>query len=189
LANDARVPAELRKALNAFGLANDEFQDDQNWPYQLYVRESRRMVGEYVMTQREIQEDLTKADSIGTGSYQSDSHHVVRVATSDGAVENEGEMYVPVNPYQIPYRMLLPKRNATSNLLSPVCFSASHVAYSNLRMEPQYIILGQAARVAAALAVHSHRAVQDIDVSRLLQTLLAQGAILVHPGAEERETR
>jgi len=132
-------------AVSAFGLAKDEFQDNQNWPYQLYVRESRRMLGEYVMTQRDIQESLTKPDSIGMGSYQSDSHHVVRVATPDGAVENEGEMYVPVKPYQIPYRMLLPKRDTTSNLLSPVCFSASHVAYSTLRMEPQYMILGQAA--------------------------------------------
>jgi hypothetical protein len=188
LANDARVPAELRKAVNVFGLAKDEFQDDQNWPYQLYVRESRRMLGEYVMTQRDIQEDLTKPDSVGMGSYQSDSHHVVRVATSDGTVENEGEMYVPVKPYQIPYRMMLPKRNTTSNLLSPVCFSASHVAYSTLRMEPQYMILGQAAGVAAALALHSHKAVQDIDMSSLRQTLLAQGAILAHSVAEVRET-
>jgi hypothetical protein len=85
--------------------------------------------------------------------------------------------------------MLLPKRNTTSNLLSPICFSASHVAYSTVRMEPQYMILGQAAGVAAALAVHSHKSVQDIDVSRLRQTLLAQGAILANPSTDESATR
>jgi hypothetical protein len=137
LANDSRVPVEVRKAVSAFGLAKDEFTDTGNWPFQLYVREGRRMVGEYVMKQRDIQDDLVKPDSIGMGSYQSDSHHVERIAASDGFVENEGEMYVPTKPYQIPYRVLLPKAGKADNLLVPVCFSATHVAYSTVRMEPR----------------------------------------------------
>ena len=178
LAHDERVPKALQEEVNRYGLARDEFAGNGNWPYQLYIRESRRMVGEYVMTQYDIQETITKPDSIGMGSYQSDSHHVQRVATKDGAVENEGEMYVPVKPYQIPYRMMLPKATEVSNLLVPVCFSASHVAYSTLRMEPQYMIIGQAAGVAAALAVKSHRSVQQVDPAQLREVLLARYAVL-----------
>ena len=183
LANDPSVPAELRKAVNGYGLSKDEFKDNAGWPYQLYVRESRRMIGEYVMTQRDIQDEIVKPDSIGMGSYQSDSHHVVRIATPDGSVENEGEMYVPVKPYQIPYRVLLPKRGTLDNLLSPVCFSATHVAYSTLRMEPQYMILGQAAGTAAAIAVKSKKTVQAVDVPRLRKLLLDQKAVLEYPGS------
>jgi hypothetical protein len=178
LAHDERVPKALQEEVNRYGMAKDEFRDNRNWPYQLYIRESRRMVGAYVMTQHDIQETITKPDSIGMGSYQSDSHHVQRVATKDGAVENEGEMYVPVKPYQIPYRMMLPKETEVSNLLVPVCFSASHVAYSTLRMEPQYMIIGQAAGVAAAMAVKSHETVQQIDTVHLREVLLAGHAVL-----------
>ena len=178
LANDPGVPDEVRKAVNSFGLAKDEFTDNQNWPYQLYVREGRRMIGEYVMKQPDIQEALTRPDSIGMGSYQSDSHHVTRVPTADGAVENEGEMYVPVHPYQIPYRVLLPKAGRTVNLLVPVCLSASHVAYSTLRMEPQYMILGQATGTAAALAKKSGKSIYDLDVAKLQSLLRSQHAVL-----------
>ena len=105
------------------------------------------------MSQKDIQTDLTKPDPIGMGSYNSDSHNVQRVINRDGFVRNEGDMQVAVEPYQIPYRVLLPKKNEAENLLVPVCFSATHVAYSTLRMEPQYMILGQAAGVAAAMAI------------------------------------
>ena len=178
LAHDDRVPKALQEEVNRYGLARDEFADNRNWPYQLYIRESRRMIGEYVMTQKDIQENITKPDAIGMGSYQSDSHHVQRVATKDGAVENEGEMYVPVKPYQIPYRMILPKETEASNLLVPVCFSASHVAYSTLRMEPQYMIIGQAAGVAAAMALKAAKPVQEIDAAALSAKLKSQGAVL-----------
>jgi hypothetical protein len=178
LANDPQVPASLRSEASQWGLAKDEFADNDNWPYQLYVRESRRMLGELVMTQRDIQTELTKPDSIGMGSYNSDSHNVQRIANSDGSVENEGDVQVPVEPYQIPYRMLLPKRQQVTNLLVPVCFSASHVAYSTLRMEPQYMIIGHAAGVAASLAVDKQVPLQNVDIPQLRSMLESQKAVL-----------
>jgi hypothetical protein len=177
LANDPQVPAELQTQIQRFGLAKDEFADNQNWPYQLYVRESRRLVGVYVIKQKDIQTELTKTDVIGMGSYNSDSHNIQRVPTADGAVENEGDMQVPVTPYQIPYRVMLPKKAESTNLLVPVCFSASHVAYSTLRMEPQYMIIGQAAGVAAKMAIENGKAVQDIDAAALSARLRGQGAV------------
>ncbi len=178
LAHDPRVPKSLHDEINRWGLAKDEFTDNANWPHQLYIREARRMIGGFVMTQRDLQTDLVKPDPIGMGSYNSDSHNVERIVTSSGFVENEGDVQVPVTPYQIPYRVMLPKQDQTSNLLVPVCFSASHVAYSSLRMEPQYMILGQAAGVAAAMAVHNNIAVQHIDTGALTAKLRQQGAIM-----------
>jgi hypothetical protein len=186
LAHDPRVPPELQKEANSWGLAKDEFTDNQNFPNQLYIREARRMVGEYVISQKDIQTELTKPDAIGMGSYNSDSHNVQRVVNADGFVRNEGDMQVPVQPYQIPYRVLTPKRAEAENLLVPVCFSATHVAYSTLRMEPQYMILGQAAGVAASMAIRRNAAVQAIDTAALAKTLVDHGAILdyrTHPQA------
>jgi hypothetical protein len=179
LANDPHVPEALQKEVARWGLAKDEFTDTENWPRQLYVREARRMIGAYVMTQKDIQTELAKMDSIGMGSYNSDSHNVQRVVTADGrAVENEGDMQVPVNPYQIPYRIVLPKRQQATNLLVPVCFSASHVAYSTLRMEPQYMIIGQAAGVAAKMAIEKGVAVQDVDSAVLVKKLRSEGVVM-----------
>jgi hypothetical protein len=177
LGHDPRVPRPLQDEVNTWGLAKDEFLDTEHWPHQLYVREARRMVGEYVMSQKDIQTDLRKPDVIGMGSYNSDSHNIQRIATPDGAVENEGDMQVPVTPYQMPYRMMVPKRAQASNLLVPVCFSASHVAYSTLRMEPQYMIIGQAAGVAASMALKAGRPVQDVDTAALSARLKSQGAV------------
>jgi hypothetical protein len=178
LAHDPRVPPSLQNEMAEWGPAKDEFTDNGNFPHQLYIREARRMIGEYVMSQKDIQQDLTKPDPIGMGSYNSDSHNVQRIVGQDGFVRNEGDMQVPVKPYQIPYRILLPKRKEAQNLLVPVCFSATHVAYSTLRMEPQYMILGQAAGAAAALAIRGSLAVQDIDTAALTRVLVDQGAIL-----------
>lgn len=177
LAHDPRVPPALQKEVNSWGLAKDEFTDTENWPHQLYIREARRMVGEYVMRQKDIQTELTKPDVIGMGSYNSDSHNIQRLATPDGAVENEGDMQVGVTPYQIPYRMIVPKRAQATNLLVPVPFSATHVAYSTLRMEPQYMIIGQAAGVAAAMALKAAKPVQDVDTAALSAKLKSQGAV------------
>ena len=182
LANDPRVPAELRREMNGFGLCKDEFTDTGNWPNQLYIRESRRMVGEYVVIQKDLQDDLTKPDVIGMGSYNSDSHNIERVVDADGFVRNEGDMQVAVKPYQIPYRVMVPKRGEAGNLLVPVSFSASHVAYSSLRMEPQYMILGQAAGVAAKMAIDAKQPVQDVDTTMLSARLKKQGAVFeYHP--------
>lgn len=181
LAHDPSVPATLRAQVNAWGLPKDEFEDSNHWPRELYIREGRRMIGAYVVTQSDLQSNRTKPDSIGMGSYNSDSHNVQRVVMPDGSVRNEGDMQVPVQPYQIPYRVMTPRREEMQNLLVPVCLSASHVAYSSLRMEPQYMIIGQAAGVAAALAARAHVPVQDIDMTRLQSELLNAGAVLGLP--------
>jgi hypothetical protein len=180
VANDPQVPEALRNEMNRWGLCKDEFTDNDHWPTQLYIRESRRMVGEYVMVQQDLQTDLTKPDSIGMGSYNSDSHNVERIVDPAGFVRNEGDMQVAVKPYQIPYRIMLPKRAEATNLLVPVAFSASHVAYSSVRMEPQYMILGQAAGVAAKLAIAASTSVQTIPIDALVQRLKSQGAVLAY---------
>jgi hypothetical protein len=177
LATDERVPRGLRDEAASWGLAADEFAATNHWPSQLYVREARRMVGDFVMAQRDIQDQLTKPDAIGMGSYNSDSHNVQRFVQADGTAQNEGNMEVPVKPYQIPYRVLLPKKRQVSNLLVPVCVSSSHVAYSTLRMEPVYMILGHAAGVAAKLAIEKGVAVQDIDTRELGARLARQGVV------------
>jgi hypothetical protein len=178
LANDTQLPVSLREEMNRWGLCAHEFTDSANWPPQLYIREARRMVGEYVMIQQDLQTSLTKPDPVGMGSYNSDSHNVQRIVDSDGFVRNEGDMQVAVKPYQIPYRILLPKRSEATNLMVPVAFSASHVAYSSVRMEPQYMILGQAAGVAAKLAIDAKLSVQAIDTNALTGKLRSQGAVL-----------
>jgi hypothetical protein len=187
LANETAVPASLQAEVREWGLPRDEFEDTGHWPHQLYVREARRLVGEYVMTQKDLQTDRVKPDVIGMGSYNSDSHNVQRFVNAKGFAENEGDMQVPVEPYQIPYRMLLPKATEASNLLVPVAFSASHVAYSSLRMEPQYMINGHAAGVAAWLALRDLRPVQAIDVAELQGILKKEAAVfeyVPHPQQE-----
>jgi hypothetical protein len=178
ISHDPAVPSSLRDDINQWGLPKDEFVDTDHWPNQLYIREARRMIGDYVMRQSDLQVERTKQDSIGMGSYNSDSHNVQRVAMPDGTAHNEGDVEVHVQPYEIPYRCILPKRNESENLLVPVCLSASHVAYSSLRMEPQYMIIGQAAGVAASLAVSGNTAIQDIPIPAFQQKLQEHQAIL-----------
>ncbi len=177
LANDPRVPPTLQAEIREWGLARDEYEDTNNWPHQLYVREARRMVGEFVATQKDLQTDLRKPDAIGMGSYQSDSHNIQRIVNEKGLVENEGDVQVAVNPYQISYRVMLPKRGECVNLLAPVPFSASHIAFASMRMEPQWMIIGHAAGVAASLAHQSGKPPHEIDVKKLQEILLAQGAV------------
>jgi hypothetical protein len=178
LASDLRVPKSLRDEVNSWGRAKDEFVDNDNWPTQLYIREGRRMIGLYVMKEGDLQTNRTKADSIAMGSYNSDSHNVQRVVLPDGSARNEGDVQVAVRPYEIGFGTIIPQRQQTGNLLVPVCFSASHVAYSSLRMEPQYMMIGQAAGDTAALALRSGKPVADVDITQLQQLLHAQGAIL-----------
>lgn len=178
LSHDPGVPKSLRDQMNRWGLPKDEFQQTGHWPPQLYIREGRRMRGEYVMRQSDLQTARQKPDSIGMGSYNSDSHNVQRIALADGSVENEGNVEVPVKPYEIPYRVIVPRPAQATNLLVPVCLSATHVAYSSLRMEPQYMIIGQAAGTAAALAVKARSTVQAVNIHQLQQHLLKAHAIL-----------
>lgn len=178
LSHDPRVPASLRDEMNQWGLPKDEFVDTAHWPNQLYIREGRRMIGAYVMRQSDLQTERAKPDSIGMGSYNSDSHNIQRVAMPDGTVQNEGDVQVPVQPYEIPYRVMTPRPEELLNLLVPVCFSASHTAYSSIRMESQYMIIGQAAGTAAALAVQERKPVQDISISELQKRLRVHNAVL-----------
>jgi hypothetical protein len=187
LAQDARVPKDLQAEVNAWGLCKDEYQDTDHWPHQLYVREARRMVGDFVVSQKDLQTEITKPDVIGMGSYNSDSHNIRRFVNAHGMAENEGDMQVAVKPYQIPFRVMLPKRADVENLINPVTFSASHVAYSSLRMEPQYMILGHAAGVAAHLAIRAGKPVQDVAVPELQKILLDEAGVFEYVATPQQQ--
>jgi hypothetical protein len=176
LGHDPRVPATLREETLSWGLDRGEFTDNEHWPWQLYVRVARRMIGEYVMTQKDVRDEREKADSVAMGSFIIDSHNIRRVLTPDGSVLNEGGLEIWLKgPYEIPFRSLTPKAAECENLLVPVCMSSSYVAYCSIRMEPVYMMMGQASGVAAALTAKSGRAVQKLTHDELKTTLAAQG--------------
>ena len=154
LSHDASVPETLREELKEWGLPKDEFADTDHWPRQLYIREGRRMVGAYVMRQSDLQTERTKSDSIGMGSYNSDSHNIQRVAMPDGSVQNEGNVEVPVSRTKLHTGALRRSASKREPAGARVPFG-DHAAYSSVRMEPQYMIIGQAAGAAAALAVRA----------------------------------
>src|SRR5690606_17726667 len=176
LANDDRVPEEVRSEMSQWGLAKDEFTDNGHWPHQLYIREARRMVGQYVMTEHETISDRVITDPVGMGSYTLDSHNVQRYVKADGYVQNEGDIGVhpKKGPYQISYGSLVPKKEECRNLLVPVCVSSSHIAFGSIRMEPVFMILGQSAALAASLAIDGGTAVQEVDYAVLREGLLAE---------------
>jgi lysophospholipase L1-like esterase len=180
--NDPRVPAKYQLPLKSWGLARDEFQDTDHWPHQLYIREARRMVGEFVMTEHHCAGVRTVEDSVGLGCYGMDSHVTQRYVDSQGWVRNEGNIggRVP-HPYPISYRSLTPKKDDCVNLLVPVCCSASHAAYGSIRMEPVFMILGQSAGTAACLAIDGHTSVQAVDYLSLKNRLLADQQRLSWP--------
>lgn len=189
LTHDPQVPEALCREVRQWGLAKDEFVDSDYWPWQLYVREARRMIGDFVMTQRDAETDLTKPDPIGMGSYNMDTHNSQRYVHEDGTVQNEGDTEVPTIPYQISYRVLVPKARECRNLLVSVCTSASHVGYGTLRLEPVYMIMGEAAGVAAKMAIDQRRAVQDIDTAKLTQLLRAKGVVMEWTNPENLELK
>ncbi len=174
IGHDERVPASIRAEMQQYGYAKDEFVNSSHWNPQLYVRETRRLIGEYVMTQHDCQQDTIKEHSVGIGSYGVDSHHIQRLVVN-GEVFNEGNFLAEHHPYEIPYECLLPKREECANLLVPVCLSSSHIAFGSLRMEPVYMILGQSSAVAAAIALDEQIAVQDVPYPKLEAILLKYG--------------
>lgn len=183
VANDPRVPAGFRDPMKNWGLAKDEFTDTGHWPHQLYVREARRMTGEFVMNQNICEGRVKVEDPVGLGSYTMDSHNVRRYIDEHGYVRNEGTLGMGVpTPYGISYRSIIPKKAECTNLLVPVCISASHVVYGSMRMEPVFMVLGQSAAIAAVQAIAADRPVQDIDHSTLRARLLQDGQILAVDG-------
>jgi hypothetical protein len=179
LANHPRVPEKVRAEVSRWGVCRDEFTEGSGWQGQLYVREARRMVGATVMTQHHCEGRRTVADPVGMAAYTMDSHHVRRHVTAAGAVRNEGDVQVGgFPPYPIGYGAIVPRAEQCGNLLVPVCLSASHIAYGSIRMEPVFMVLGQAAATAAAHAIAEDVAVQDVDYSKLRARLLADDQVL-----------
>ncbi|MBK8094019.1 MAG: FAD-dependent oxidoreductase [Verrucomicrobiaceae bacterium] len=173
--NDPELPQAFRDEARTWGLPKDEFTDNGHWPFQLYVREGRRMVGAYVLRENDLTQDRWKADGIATGSYGIDCH-VVQYLRENGKLVPEHTRHTAVNNYDIPYRCLVPPE--VENLLVPVCVSATHIAYCSLRMEPVYMMLGQAAGVAAGIALNEKLPVQKVDTKKLRELLLKDGAVL-----------
>ncbi|MFC1640162.1 FAD-dependent oxidoreductase [Gemmatimonadota bacterium] len=182
LAYDQRVPEDVRAEMSQWGLAADEFTDNRHWPHQLYVREARRMVSDFVMTELHLRGLTPTPRVVGMGSYNMDSHNVQRYVDVDGNVRNEGDIQVnPGGPYPISYLALVPKASEATNMLVPVCLSASHIAYGSIRMEPVFMILGQSAATAAVLAINDGVSVQQVSYAQLRMQLLEDGQVLKLP--------
>lgn len=177
LANDPQVPKALQERVNAFGLDAREFQKTGFWPHQLYVREGRRMVSDYVTTQANCESTEVAEDSIGLAAYAMDSHFCQRVVVEEKGrltVRNEGGFgHSCPKPYPVSYRSIVPKKGECENLLVPVCLSASHVAYGSIRMEPVFMILGQSAGMAASIAIDDKVPLQEVEYSKLKEQLTA----------------
>ncbi|MEA3207788.1 MAG: hypothetical protein QOE70_845 [Chthoniobacter sp.] len=180
--HDPAVPEVIRTKTAAFGLAAGEFPETGGWPHELYVREGRRMISDYVMTEAECTGRKTVEDSVGLASYTMDSHNCQRVVI-DGAVRNEGDVQTGVpRPYPVSYRSIVPKESQCSNLFVTVCLSASHIAYGSIRMEPVFMILGQSAGTAAAFAIEAKTSVQKVDYAKLRERLTADQQVLAWDG-------
>ncbi len=180
-AHHPRVPDKIRKAYQKLGLAKDEFLDNNHWPRQIYVREARRMISDYVMTEHNCLGKIKADDSVGMGAYNMDSHHTQRYINSGGFVRNEGDIQTPARPYPISYRSIVPKAAQCTNLLVPVCMSATHIAYGSIRMEPVFMVLGQSAATAAVLAIDQGATVQNLDYAQIRTKLLEDSQVLQLP--------
>lgn len=183
LQNHPRVPLSIRNSYASWGLPADEFTDNGNWPWQIYVREARRMVSDHVMSQAHCSGEVIATDSIGLAAYSMDSHNVQR-HVKNGVVKNEGDVQMAVaNPYPVSYRSIVPKSGECANLLVPWSLSASHMAFGSIRMEPVFMILSQSAAIAADLAIRGNLAVQNLPYHQLRPALLAAGQALGDPVA------
>ena len=179
LQNDPRVPADVRDKMQQWGLPKDEFTDNGNWPHQLYIREARRMIGEFVMTEADALGKTKAPNPVGMGSYALDSHNTQRYVKADGYVQNEGDIGVhPDRPYSIAYGSILPKAKECQNLLVPICVSSSHIAYGSIRMEPVFMILGQSAATAAVLSIDNKISPQKLPYEKLKEVLLKDQQVL-----------
>ncbi len=173
LAYHPRMSSQIREEVSRWGMSKDEFEREDGWQQQLYIREARRMIGEYVMTQYNCEGLDVVEDVVGMGAYGMDSHHTQRYVNAEGFVKNEGNVEAGVKePYPISYRSIIPKKEQCSNLLVPVCLSATHIAFGSIRMEPVFMVLGQSAATAACLAIDESLSVQDIDYKMLKEQLL-----------------
>jgi len=179
LANDPRVPSDVRDEVNQWGLPKDEFTDNENWSHQLYIREARRMISDYVMTQHDCEGLVATIDPVGLAAYTMDSHNVQRYVDKSGKARNEGNVEVGgFPPYPIPYRSIIPKHEECSNLLVPVCLSASHIAFGSIRMEPVFMVLAQSAATAAVQAINEEVDIQEINYNILKDQLLRDRQVL-----------
>ena len=176
LGHDSRVPAHIRQEMRTYGYPKDEYEDNGGFSPQLYVREARRMVGAYVMTQANCEGRRLATDGIGLAAYTMDSHNCQRVVVTDekgrAQVKNEGDVQIGgFPPYPVSYASLVPKPHECTNLLVPVCLSATHIAYGSIRMEPVFMVLAQAAAVAAVLAIDAKKAVQQVSAQSIRNIL------------------
>jgi hypothetical protein len=187
LANHPRVPERVRKEVSRWGTCKDEFTEGNGWQEQLYVREARRMVGAYVMTQANCQGKEKVEDAVGLAAYGMDSHNTQRYVDAKGQARNEGDVEVGgFSPYPISYRAITPKEGECANLLVPVCLSATHIAYGSIRMEPVFMVLGQSAATAGCLAIDQGAAVQKIDTAKLREKLVADKQVLERTGPKKQ---
>ncbi len=180
MSHDEAVPQNVRTEMIRWGLAKDEFVDNGHWPHQIYVREARRMISDFVMTEHEVLSKKDTPQPVGMGSYSLDSHNIQRFVTDEGYVQNEGDIGVHApQPYSISYLALVPKKEECKNLLVPVCISSSHTAFGSIRMEPVFMILGQSAAAAASLAIDNHSGiVQDVEYATLAEVLKNEKQIM-----------
>ncbi|WP_447726142.1 FAD-dependent oxidoreductase [Sphingomonas koreensis] len=179
MANDPGVPAETRAETSKWGLCKDEFTRTGHWPREMYVREARRMVSDFVMAEPHLRGSKPTPRPVGMGSYNMDSHNVQRIVDARGFARNEGNIEIsPGRAYPISYDAIVPKKGEAANLLVPVALSASHIAYGSIRMEPVFMILGESAAAAASLAITTGRPVQEVDYATLRKRLVANGQIL-----------
>ena len=178
LANHPRVPESIRKRASKLGYAKDEFVDNGHFPFQLYVREGRRMLGEFIMTEHQLKGGPKATDPIALGSYGMDAHPTRIWVDRDGALHADTPKWTGVPPYGISLRSLLPKKEQCSNLIVTICISASHSAYGSIRMEPVYMMLGQSAGTVAALAIEKNIGINELPYDEVKTRLLADGQIL-----------
>ena len=187
LANHPRIPKAIRDRMAVWGLPKDEFADNGGWPHQIYVREARRLLGEYVHTELDCRRKRVTPEPVGMGSYNMDSHNTTRYVNEKGFVQNEGDVQVsPGGAYQISYKSMVPKAAQCTNLLVPVCVSSSHIAYGSIRMEPVFMVLGQSAATAACLAIDDGIGVQKVEYAKLSKRLLADKQVLEYAAPKGR---